>query len=293
MWGRCIASTLMASALLTAEARADGSQTWTFDVTTTGNDVTWNAPSAVNASASIYNAAYAISLVEVDVLWNGIPFNNLDVTDQVPPEQLANSGSGPGPAPVNVINSSFVYPLPPEVPAIAADLTAGLDAGGFGFATAANVTLGSLDIDLGIFGVQTVTLTSLRVVGDLTIHPTWFDLGNGLAGASGVPQLTGDGTWIAGDPITLSVSNAAASAPAALFVGFATLNAPFKGGILVPTVNLLRLGFGTNPSGALVLSAPYPGGVPTCTSLYFQFWIADAGGPAGFAATNAIEGVTP
>jgi len=36
-----------------------------------------------------------------------------------------------------------------------------------------------------------------------------------------------------------------------------------------------------------------PGGLPPSFSLYFQYWINDAAGPVGFAASNALRGITP
>jgi hypothetical protein len=34
-------------------------------------------------------------------------------------------------------------------------------------------------------------------------------------------------------------------------------------------------------------------GLPADFSVFLQEWIADAGGPVGFAATNALRAVTP
>ncbi len=121
----------------------------------------------------------------------------------------------------------------------------------------------------------------------------WTDLGQGLAGALGVPLLTGTGTLEPGEPMGLTLSAAAPLASLTLVVGFDALNAPAKGGILVPVPTILLGGFVTDAAGGYVISAAWPVGVPANTSFYFQQWVVDAGGPSGLAATNGLLGITP
>ncbi len=127
----------------------------------------------------------------------------------------------------------------------------------------------------------------------VTVVGCWTNLGHGLAGAGGTPLLTGTGTLIGGEPITLDLTGAKANSSAALIVGFGVANAPLKGGTLVPTPDLIITGLPTGPAGALSLPAAWPAGLPSGFSLYFQEWIADASGPAGFAATNGLQATTP
>ena len=270
-----------------------GAQTWVFDVETSGQDVNWTSPTSVDPSAVLFNTSYLLTLVEVDVLWNGLTFSNIDVTDQVPPELRAGTSPVPGPAPITVLDQTVVFPSPPEPPAVSAQLSFGLDATGFGFVDATNVVLGQFDIDLGIFGIQTVDILSVRIVGNLTIHPTWFDLGQALAGTTGDPVLAGLGTLNVGEPVTLSLSNALPGSFANLFAGISLLNAPYKGGILVPAPIILVLGLPVNGAGTLTLTDNFPAGAPSGLSLYMQFWIVDAGGPRGLSASNAIQGDVP
>jgi hypothetical protein len=182
-------SLLSTAILLVAAAAGSATETWNFDVTTTGNDVFWDSPTAVDPGAAVYSTTFELTLIEVDVTWQSIPFNNIDVTDQVPPEFQSGAESLAGPAPFDLVNSTIVFPDPPEPPALEADLVIAVDAAGFGSVSATNVSLGTLDLDLGIFGVQTVNLVSVRIVGSVTVHATWFDLGAGLAGTAGVPLL--------------------------------------------------------------------------------------------------------
>jgi hypothetical protein len=119
------------------------------------------------------------------------------------------------------------------------------------------------------------------------------DLGQGLAGAGGVPLLVGDGTLVGGTTATLTLTGAAASTTSALFIGLSSLGAPFKGGVMVPHPDVLILGLPTGLAGSVVLSATWPMGLPSGFDTWYQHWITDATGPAGFAASNALLGTTP
>jgi hypothetical protein len=124
-------------------------------------------------------------------------------------------------------------------------------------------------------------------IGALPFSP-FEDLGHALAGALGPPQLAGAGTAIAGDPLTLTLTGAAAQAGATLVVGASTLFAPFKGGVMVPEVDLVIGPLVTGPDGSLQLAAGWPVGIPSGTDFYAQAWVPDAGGPAGLAASNGL-----
>ena len=120
---------------------------------------------------------------------------------------------------------------------------------------------------------------------------SWTGLASGLAGSSGVPLLVGTGPLSPSSGNQLDLTSANSSSAATLVFGLSQLNAPFKGGTLVPTP-LLLVPLATNPSGALSLPFTWPSNVPPGMALYFQFWINDAGGVAGFAASNGLEGLS-
>ena len=122
----------------------------------------------------------------------------------------------------------------------------------------------------------------------------WHDIGQELAGTGGIsPNLAGSGPLEPGSAGSLLLSNALPNAASWLVVGLASLAAPFKGGVLVPEP-LFPLAIATDGSGVVLLSwTAWPSGVPAGTSLWFHAWIADSGGPAGFAASNALQAVTP
>ena len=121
----------------------------------------------------------------------------------------------------------------------------------------------------------------------------WFELGQGLAGSFGVPALKGIGFLIADTPVTLTLTSAKKLAPAALVIGLSQIDAPLKGGVLVPAPDVLLTGLTTNFLGNLVLAGDWPSGMPSGLELYFQGWVQDSAGPQGFAATNGLRAKVP
>jgi len=122
----------------------------------------------------------------------------------------------------------------------------------------------------------------------------WTDLGSGLAGIAGVPSLVGSGTLVAGSPGNLSLTNAAASSLAVLFVSFTSTPSPFKGGTLVPVPAFFSFSFFTNGSGGFVLPwFSWPPGLPPGATLYFQYGVQDAAAVVGVSLSNAVLATTP
>ena len=80
---------------------------------------------------------------------------------------------------------------------------------------------------------------AVYVFGGVAGFPTWSDLEGALAGTNGDPCLHGVGELTGGDAARFITVDALAGANATLVFGVAALNAPFKGGTLVPTPTLL------------------------------------------------------
>ena len=55
------------AAVLVLAAAARAQQTWTFDETTTGQDIHWTSPTTVSPSAVAYDTSYHLDLVEVKI----------------------------------------------------------------------------------------------------------------------------------------------------------------------------------------------------------------------------------
>jgi hypothetical protein len=139
-----------------------------------------------------------------------------------------------------------------------------------------------------IFDIWNVGADNARIYSD-----PFTDQGNALAGTNGAPVLTGSGTLAPSSAIGLLLGNALPNSSSTLIIGVTALNAPFKGGVLVPNPDVLIFGLPTGASGTLSLTGTWPPAIPSGVSFYFQHWIVDAGGPVGFAASNGLKGTTP
>ena len=122
--------------------------------------------------------------------------------------------------------------------------------------------------------------------------PVWSVAAPSLAGALGAPVLTGSGPQIGGKLTTLKVTGGAPLAPAYVVAGGSQIDLPFKGGVLAPSPDLLGA-IVLDDSGARQVDFRWPKGVPSGMAMTWQVWVADASGPAGFAATNALTSVAP
>lgn len=121
---------------------------------------------------------------------------------------------------------------------------------------------------------------------------TWVNLGSGLAGTYGVPELTGTGSLLPGTTVQIALGRAREWSLSWMIVGMSAVFVPFKGGTLAPSPHLIVPMF-TDGLGMIELDALWPAGVPSDTSVFLQFWIVDQVGPKGYAASNGLEARTP
>ncbi len=128
---------------------------------------------------------------------------------------------------------------------------------------------------------------------ELTVVGTWKDVGLALPGTAGPPTLAGAGLLLGGDAVSLTLDDARPNATAFLIVGFSGLLAPFKGGTLVPNPDLVIGPLTTSGAGELLLPGTWPAGLPGLLTFWFQAWIQDPVGPAGYAASNGLTCLTP
>ncbi|WP_419192373.1 MBL fold metallo-hydrolase [Engelhardtia mirabilis] len=138
----------------------------------------------------------------------------------------------------------------------------------------------------------------LATVGALVLVPsveaqTWLDLGNALPGSAGTPQLVGQGTLIGGTHYSLELTGAAPASQAFLVFGQSQLLLPIAGGTLVPSPDLVAGPLETGAGGGLAGEFTWPVGMPAGVQDFWQVWIADAGAPGGWSASNALRSTTP
>ncbi len=124
-----------------------------------------------------------------------------------------------------------------------------------------------------------------------TRAPVWCDLAGGVAGAAGLPTITGSGTINLAQPLQAAIRNYAAGSLGVLVIGGSTINAPIFGATLVPspdiTATLVGVGseivFGLNGIASL----------PAGTQLWLQAGFLDATAAGGLAASDAVRVTTP
>jgi hypothetical protein len=120
----------------------------------------------------------------------------------------------------------------------------------------------------------------------------WTRVALAIGGAGGVPQLRGLGPLTAGSNTTLTFTSGKPSTTVYLLISPFLLMAPFKGGTLVPSPDLL-IALAADGAGGFSLSAPWAAGLPAGTPIWFQCWQADATGVLGWLATNGLRATTP
>ena len=147
---------------------------WTFDETTTGNDILWTSPTSVDPTATNFLVLFEITRVDVTAV---VIFPiTVDVTDQVPPDQLSNGANLAGPAPITIFQSAVVFPAPPEPITVGATIDVGIDAQGSGRLTATNITLGTAEVP-SPFGTVNAPITAIRIAGSVAVIPLpWLPL---------------------------------------------------------------------------------------------------------------------
>ncbi len=121
----------------------------------------------------------------------------------------------------------------------------------------------------------------------------WDYLGVGLPSQDhGMPILIGQGPLTANSLLQIDLLHAPPNALSFLTVGFGVLNAPFKGGTLIPDITApgFLLPLQSDPLGQIPIVAPWPDGVPGGLELHLQYWIQDDSAPNGFVSTNGLRG---
>ena len=136
------------------------------------------------------------------------------------------------------------------------------------------------------FSQNNVTITNVK-----SVTPTWTDVGFAKTGVAGLPVLTGIGDLTPSSANQLLLSSARPSATATLVVGLNAINAPFKGGTMVPHPTLL-VTLATDATGKLNLPFAWPATIPAGLPFWFQYWIQDPAATKGLAASNGLRGVS-
>ena len=150
----------------------------------------------------------------------------------------------------------------------------------FGLTTAGGLEIGGWNID----DFEIVSL------GEIT-DSTFVEYGTGTPGTGGLtPHLSGSGQSVPGGPITIAVTDARPSSLGAFFVGTSPASIPALGGTILVQPLLLMVFVNTDGNGDVTLPATIPDddaliGAP----IALQYWVEDAAGAGGYAASNGLS----
>jgi hypothetical protein len=108
----------------------------------------------------------------------------------------------------------------------------------------------------------------------------------------GAPVLTGTGSLEPGAPFALTLNGAQSLQPTWFVAGTQYLAAPFMGGTLGPSPDVVRLFF-TDAAGVVALQSTWPVGIPVGTSIWVQAWVTDPVAQLGYASSNALAATQP
>ena len=140
-------------------------------------------------------------------------------------------------------------------------------------------------------GLRLVLLSALLLSPvSRALASDWTDLGGGIPGTSGVPQLAGAGALFGETTGSLTLTSARPSSSAMLFVSVASMPVPFKGGTLQAISVLVQVPLMTNASGGLVLPWIWPTGVPAGTPIHFQIAVQDPAASHGVSLSACVRG---
>jgi len=122
--------------------------------------------------------------------------------------------------------------------------------------------------------------------------PPWEFIEAPQAGVLDPPCLLGGGTLLPDTETVLAIDHAESAATTAVVVGLAELQAPIKGGVLVPAPDFV-LGLMTDEAGSVTVDARWPAGVPAGFEFFIQAWVLDPSAPGTYASTNALHVEVP
>lgn len=112
------------------------------------------------------------------------------------------------------------------------------------------------------------------------------DAGRALAGSNGTPVQT---VGYISPIVNVGVTSAPRNQPGAVFFGFRADNAPFLGGgVLVPRPDI-AIPVNADAAGNAGYSFPVAQSFPAGITVWKHAWFFDAGGPNGWAASNATR----
>jgi len=153
----------------------------------------------------------------------------------------------------------------------------------------------SLDVELADLdgdGFPELALANESQQTDLVLDnlgPMWADLGAALPGSQGPPRLEGIGQLEGGAEVRVRVEQLDPGAPTQFVLGLGQIFAPFAGGVLVPSPDIVAPAVPADTEGVLELDFDYPAGLPAGFQFTLQALAADRAAVAGLAFSNGLQ----
>ncbi len=119
----------------------------------------------------------------------------------------------------------------------------------------------------------------------------WVTVGGGTQNLAEAPRLYVSGPLTPASTVTLAVGGAPASAAAFVVLGTSVVDAPFKGGLLVPAPTVVVEGLTTSALGTLAASGTWPAGAPSGFDVALQVWSKPTG--SAWVGSHGVVGTTP
>jgi len=154
-------------------------------------------------------------------------------------------------------------------------------------ANAAGVPGESVGTSVALLGPIDAGNSASAVATSLPKGPGATVILHDVVGTAGPPSLVGTGTLHDLAPTELLVTQGKPVSPLWFVVGLTAVHLPLKGGVLVPSPDMILPGM-TDAAGDFSLGFAWPPGLPPLFELRYQAWIADPQGVAGFTATNGL-----
>ena len=156
---------------------------WTFDITSSGENQSWVAPTPIRADGVHYELLYTVTGATVMVSYIGIDFGPIDVLDMIPPYALETRRIQNGPCPLDFGWTTVSAPEGQIPPSLSFDWMVELNAKGRATFLMENLFLGQADYDLGWpWGSVTVQIESGTVTAnvklDIVQNPCYADIDN-------------------------------------------------------------------------------------------------------------------
>jgi len=108
----------------------------------------------------------------------------------------------------------------------------------------------------------------------------------------GAPGLSMYGQLVPGTPWMLQLDHGLPGSLAFLLAGDSAMPVSFKGGVLVPGIDLM-VPVALDGDGRFTINTVAPPGLTPAVTLWLQAWLPDPAGPAGWSATRALRSPPP